>query len=132
MPSKKIRLQLYADENFPVGSVKFLKALGISIVHAYSKNYIQKSDLFHLKVSQSLNRILITRDRDFNYNWTTLKNHPGVILISPGNQTSDAINQVCSKSFKKITPNFISESLVRISNDKIIRNKKGQIKKIDI
>lgn len=102
MPSKKVRLQLYADENFPVGSVKYLKSLGISIIHAYSKGYIQKSDQFHLKVSKSVNRTLTTRDRDFNYNWTTLKNHPGVILISPGNQTSEAVNQVCQKSFKEL------------------------------
>lgn len=127
MPSKKIRLKLYADENFPVGSVKYLKSLGVSIIHAYDKNYIQKPDLFHLKVSKDLGRILITRDRDFTYNWTTLKDHPGVILISPGNQTSDAVNKVCKKSFKKLTPNFISESLVKITIDKITRNKSGQL-----
>lgn len=132
MPSKKVRLQLYADENFPLGSVKYLKSLGISIIHAYSKDYIQKSDLFHLKVSKSLNRVLITRDRDFNYNWTTLKDHPGVILISPGSQTSNAVNQICQKSFKKITPNFVSESLVRITMDKIWRNRDGRIEKFEI
>lgn len=130
MPSKKVRLQLYADENFPVGSIKYLKSLGISIIHAYSKGYIQKSDSFHLKVSKDLDRILITRDRDFNYNWTTLKNHPGVILISPGNQTSDAVNKVCNKSFKKITTNFVSESLVKITMNKIIRNKEGKKEEI--
>ena len=132
MPSKKVRLQLYADENFPVGSVKYLKSLGISIIHAYDKNYIQKSDLFHLKISKSLDRILITRDRDFQYNWTSLKDHPGVILISPGNQTSEAVNNVCNKSFKKVTPNFVSESLVRISTDKIIRNKNGLIEEVNV
>lgn len=132
MPSKKVRLQLYADENFPIGSVKYLKSIGISILHAYSKGYIQKSDLFHLKVSKDLERILITRDRDFNYNWTTLRDHPGVILISPGNQTSEAVNQVCRKSFKKITANFVSESLVRITIDKITRNKNDKIEEFNI
>lgn len=132
MPSKKVRLQLYADENFPVGSVKFLKSLGISIIHAYSKGYVRKSDQFHLKISNSLNRVLITRDRDFNYNWTTLRGHPGVILISPGNQTSEAVNQVCRKSFKKIAPNFVSESLVRVTIDKIIRNKNTKIEELNI
>ena len=132
MPSKKVRLQLYADENFPVGSVRYLKSLGISIIHAYSKGYIQKSDLFHLKISKDLGRTLITRDRDFNYNWTTLKDHPGVVLISPGSQTSDAVNQVCQKSFKKITQNFVSESLVRITNNKIWRNKNEKIEEFKI
>ncbi len=93
---------------------------------------IQKSDLFHLKVSSSLDRVLITRDRDFKYNWRTLEKHPGVILISPGNQTSEAINKVCEKSFKKLTPNFVSEALVRITNDKIVRNKDGVIKELNI
>lgn len=127
MPSKKIRLKLYADENFPLGSVKYLRSIGISIIHAYSKNYIQKSDLFHLKVSKTLSRILITRDRDFNYNWTTLKGHPGVILISPGSQTSDAVNKICNRVFKKITINFVAESLIRATIDKILRNKEGVI-----
>ncbi len=132
MPSRKIRLKLYADENFPIGSVRYLKSLGISIIHAYDKSYIQKPDLFHLKISRDLKRILITRDRDFKYNWTTLKDHPGVILISPGSQTSEAVNQVCRKSFKKITTHFVSESLIRISMDKIWRNKNGKIEEIRV
>lgn len=132
MPSKKIRLQLYADENFPVGSVTYLKSLGISIIHAYDLGHITRSDLFHLKVSRLLGRILITRDRDFNYNWTTLTGHPGVILISPGSQTSDAVNKVCQKAFKKITAHFVSEALVRVSTDKVFRNKKGKIEEFSI
>lgn len=129
MPSKKVRLQLYADENFPLGSVRYLKSLGISIIHAYSLKHIKKSDLFHLKFSKASGRILITRDRDFNYNWTSLKDHPGVILVSPGSQTSDAVNKVCQKSFQKISPRFTSEALIRISIDKIERNKQGKIEK---
>ena len=132
MPSKKVRLKLYADENFPIGSVKYLKSIGVSIIHAYDLNNITKSDLFHLKISKTLGRILITRDRDFKYNWTTLKEHPGVILISPGSQTSDAVNIVCKKSFKKLTSNFVAESLVRITIDKITRNKNEQLEEIDI
>lgn len=132
MPSSKIRLKLYADENFPLGSVKYLRSIGISIIHAYSKNYIQKSDLFHLKVSKTLNRTLITRDRDFRYNWSTLKRHPGVILISPGSQTSDSVNKICNKVFKKITVNFVAESLIRVTIDKIWRNKEGIIEEVNI
>lgn len=132
MPSRKIRLQLYADENFPVTSVRFLKSLGISIIHAYSKDNVQKSDLFHLKFSKSVGRILITLDRDFNYNWTTLKNHPGVILVRSGRQTPTAINAVCKKAFKKLTLNFVSESLVRITTDKIWRNKNKMIEEFNL
>ena len=132
MPSKKIRLLLYADENFPLSSVKYLRSLGVSIIHAYSKGYIQKSDLFHLKQSKLLNRILITRDRDFNYNWTTLKHHPGVIFISPGSQVANEVNVVCGRAFKKLTPHFVSESLVRITSTKILRNKNGVMEEITL
>ena len=132
MPSKKVRLRLYADENFPLSSVKHLKSLGISVIHAYSMNYIQKSDQFHLKVSKALERVLITRDRDFAYNWTTLRNHPGVILVSPGSQTADAVNKICSRAFKRITVNFVAESLIRVSTDKIIRNKNGIIDETNV
>lgn len=132
MPSRKIRLKLYADENFPLTSIKFLKSLGISVVHAYSLENIQKSDLYHLKVCKTMKRILITLDRDFGYNWTTLKNHPGVILVRSGNLTPASINTVCQKAFKRLTPHFVSESLVRITTDKIWRNKNGKIDKLDI
>ncbi len=132
MPSKKIRLRLYADENFPVTSAKYLKSLGVSIIHAYDRGNVQKSDLFHLKESKTLGRILITLDRDFNYNWTTLKNHPGVILVRSGSQTSTAINAICQKAFKKLTPNFVSQSLVRITNDKILRNKNDVIEEFEL
>lgn len=132
MPSKKVRLLLYADENFPLSSVKYLRSLGVSIIHAYSKKYIQKSDLFHLKQSKLLNRILITRDRDFNYNWTTLEQHPGVIFISPGSQIADNVNVICRRGFKKLTPHFVSESLIRITNTKILRNKNGVVEEINL
>jgi len=132
MLSRKIRLQLYADENFPLTSVTHLRSLGISIVHAYSMGYIQKSDQFHLKTSKKLGRTLITRDRDFSYNWSTLRDHPGVILVSPGSQVSAEVNKICTKAFKKLTPHFVSESLVRISIAKIERNKNGVIEKIDL
>ena len=132
MPSRKIRLQLYADENFPVTSVKYLKSLGVSIVHAYAMGNVRKSDLFHLKASKTLGRILITLDRDFNYNWTTLQNHPGVILVRSGSQTSAAINAICQKAFKKLTPHFVSQSLVRITTDKIWRNKNKVIEEFNL
>ena len=132
MPSKKVRLQLYADENFPLTSVKHFRSLGISIVHCYSMNYVQKPDKFHLKKSKSLKRILITRDRDFTYNWSTLKGHPGVILVSSSNQTANSINNVCDKAFPKLTPQFISESLVKISLAKITRNKNEKIERLKI
>ncbi len=132
MPSRKIRLQLYADENFPVSSVKYLKSIGVSIIHAYSFGNVRKSDRFHLKFSAYKQRILITLDRDFAYNWTTLRNHPGVILISSGRQIPDAINKICAKGFQKLTPHFVSGSLVRITSDKILRNKGGKIEKINL
>lgn len=52
MPSKKPKLQFYADECFPVPVVTYLKSLGYSIIHAYDKNFIQKSDRFHLTISK--------------------------------------------------------------------------------
>ena len=132
MPSKKIRLKLYADENFPLTSVKFLKSLGVSVVHAYSLGNIRKSDLYHLKICKMMSRTLITLDRDFNYNWTTLKNHPGVILVRSGNLTPVSIDMVCQKAFNKLTPHFVSESLVRITAVKIWRNKNKRIEEFNL
>lgn len=123
MPSRKIRLQLYADECFPVPTVVYLRSKGVSIVHASSFNYLNKSDKFHLKVSKNLGKILITLDRDFTFNWKDVKSHPGVILISTGSRGYQAINDICYKGLTRITLNFTKDSLLRITKTKVIKLK---------
>jgi len=89
MPSKKLRIRLYADENIPIPSATYLKSKGISVIHAYDKNFVEKSDLFHLKQSKNLGRILISLDKDF----------------------------------KNISGEFVKESLIKATIDKIIKEK---------
>lgn len=126
MPSKKPRMQLYADECFPVTTVTYLKSLGISIVHAYEKNFIEKSDRFHLEASKKLKRLLITLDRDFNeYEQAVLKGCPGVIIISVGSATPPHVNLVAQKVIKQISAEFARESLIKVTMSKIIKIKEG-------
>lgn len=128
MPSKKSRLQFYADECFPVPAVTYLKSLGYSIIHAYDKNFIQKSDQFHLLTSKRLERILITLDRDFNsYETADLKDYPGVIIISAGSTTPLHIITVCRKLLKFISRDLVKGSLIKITVDKLIKIKNGEI-----
>ncbi len=128
MPSKKSRLQLYADECFPVTSVTFLKSLGFSINHAFDLKLIQKSDRVHLQESKKLKRVLITLDRDFlYYNKINLDMHPGVIVISTGSNTPGHINCICEKALKQIDPHYCQNSLVKITFNKITRSKLGKI-----
>ena len=128
MPSKKSRIQLYADECFPIPTVTYLRSFGYSITHAFDKNYIQKSDRFHLLVSKKLNRILITLDRDFiYYKQTSLRDYPGVIVISVGSVTPLNINKVCRKLFKNISRDLAKGSLIKVTIDKLIKIKDGKI-----
>ncbi|MBI2020414.1 DUF5615 family PIN-like protein [Candidatus Daviesbacteria bacterium] len=128
MPSKKSKLQLYADECFPVPAVTYLKSLGYSIIHSYDKNFIQKSDQFHLLTSKKLGRILITLDRDFNdYETADLKGYPGVIIISAGSTTPLHIIKVCKKVLKFISQDLAKESLIKVTIDKLIKIKNGEI-----
>lgn len=127
MPSKKVKLQLYADECFPVPAVTYLKSLGYSIIHAYDKNFIQKSDLFHLLTSKKLGRVLITLDRDFNsYETADLKSYPGVIIISAGSTTPLHIIKVCRKILGFVSHDLTKESLIKVTIDKLIKIKKGE------
>lgn len=127
MPSKRSRFQLYADECFPIPSVTYLRSLGYSIVHAFDKNYIQKSDRFHLLLSKKLNRILMTLDRDFlYYEQTSLKEHPGVIVVSVGSATPFNINKVCKKLFRNISKGLAKEALIKATIDKIVKIKDGK------
>lgn len=128
MPSKKPKVQLYADECFPVPVVTYLKSLGYSVIHAYDKNFIQKSDRFHLLTSRKLDRILITLDRDFNeYEQSSLKGFPGVIVISVGSATPISITKVCQKILKLVNKDLIKDSLIKVTIDKLIKIKEGKI-----
>ncbi len=133
MPSKKSHIQLYADECFPVPSAIYLRSLGYSIVHAFDKKLIRKKDRIHLAEAKKLNRVVITVDRDFlYYNEINLNKHPGVIVVSVGSTTPIHINKVCLKLFKNISPDFVKNSLVKASIDKIVKTKNGKtvLKKI--
>lgn len=126
MPSRKSHIQLYADECFPIPTTTHLKSLGYSIVHAYDRNFVGKSDKLHLTVSKKLKRVLITLDRDFiYYNKANLKSFPGVIVISVGSTTPPHINKVCEKLLKNISNDFIKNSLVKVTMTKIIKLKEG-------
>lgn len=128
MPSKKSRIQLYADECFPVTSVTFLKSLGYSIIHAYDLKLISKSDKYHLKQSQKLSRTLVTVDRDFlYYKQASLINHPGVIVITSGSVSPRNINLICQKFLPKLSSGSVSKSLTIISSSKITKSKRDSL-----
>lgn len=128
MPSKKPKLQLYADECFPVPAVTYLKSLGYSIIHAYDKNFIQRNDQFHLLTSKKLGRVLITLDRDFNsYETADLKSFPGVVIISAGSTTPLHIIKACTKILKIISQDLVKESLIKVTINKLIKLKAGEI-----
>ena len=128
MPSKKSRIQLYADECFPVTAVMELKSLGYSIVHAFDRKLVAKPDRVHLKESKKLKRALITLDRDFiYYEQVSLNDHPGVIVISAGSTTPKNINKICKKLLAIINKDSVKDSLLKVTSSKIIKMKKGKI-----
>lgn len=128
MPSKKSRLRLYADENIPVPCVTFLKAKGISIRHAFDYKYIEVPDKEHLQKSKTLERILVSLDKDVKkFKGITIKDHPGVILLTTGNITPVHLNTLFDKVIKHLTPAFAKDSLIRITTDKIVREKDGEV-----
>ena len=128
MSSKKSRLSLYADECIPIPSVTYLKKKGISIIHAYDINFLEQSDNLQFKKSKQLKRILISLDKDFKrFKDLSLKDHPGIILLSTGDITSDNINKILNKTLKHLTENYVKESLIRATIDKIIRDKNGVV-----
>src|SRR3989344_3738850 len=107
MLSKKIRLRLYADENFHISSVTYLKSLGISIIHAYDLKLINVSDKIHIAQATKLKRTIITLDRDFlYYSDLTLRSSFGAIVIATGNATPLHINTVCKKALAYISPRW--------------------------
>lgn len=128
MSSKKSRLRIYADECIPVTSTTYLKQKGVSVIHAYDINFIQKPDSTHFKKSRELKRVLLSFDRDFKkFKHFSHSNHPGMILISTGYTTPEHINKILDKTLKHITESFMKNSLIIVTIDKIIREKAGVI-----
>lgn len=128
MPSRKSHIQLYADECFPVSSVTYLKSLGYSIIHAYDKKLIRKTDQIHLKMAKNLRRVLITLDRDFlYYTQVSLDKHPGVIVISPTSSTPQNVNKLCKKLLAGVSKDFIKDSLIKATNTKLIKVRKNKV-----
>ena len=126
MAFKKPRLQLYADECFPLPSVNHLKSQGVSIIHAVNKNLTGKSDLEHLKESKRSGRVLITLDRDMMvYKRSSLKDCPGVIVVSAGSAVYQNVNVICDRALKKISTVYAKEALVIVTKAKIIRYRDG-------
>lgn len=133
MSSKKSRLRLYADENIPIPSVTYLKKKGISIVHAFDFKYIEKPDKEHLRKSKSLNRVLISLDKDVKkFQGITINDHPGVILLESGDVTSPHLNLLLDKVIKHVSPAFVKDSLIRVTIDMLTQEKNGEILKKDI
>ncbi len=130
MSSKKIRLQLYADENFPVTSSTYLKSQGISVIHAYDRKLINKNDQIHIKEAKKFKRVLITIDRDFlYYSSITTKSSFGAIVISTGNATPEHINAICKKALPHISKNSAKGSFIKITMDHITFDKDNKITK---
>lgn len=127
MPSKT-KLQFYADECFPITSVKFLKSLGYSIIHAYDLKFTGKSDYFHLAKAKKLNLILITLDRDFiYYEQANLNTHPGVLIIQVGSAVPYQISKVCTKVLKHLSKELLKNAVIKVSNKKIVKIKDNKI-----
>lgn len=128
MPSKKSDLHLYADENFPLRSVNDLKSQGISITHAHDQKMLGKSDLAHLKLSKKLKRTLITLDRDFlYYRKSSTSNRFGIIVIAHTSAVPKNITEICMKILKHINREFVKDSIVTATRDKITKEKNGRI-----
>ena len=126
MPSKKIRLRLYADENFPVSSATFLKSIGVSLVHAFDLKLVNKGDKTHINKAKKLQRTIITIDRDFlYYSAITTRDSFGAIVISTGNATPDHINLICQKTLHKISEDSIKGAFAKVTIEKItiVKNK---------
>lgn len=124
MPSKKSDLQLYADECFPLTTVIFLRSLGYSIKHASEYNFLNRSDIAHLKFAKNKKQTLISLDRDFlGYTKARAKDTMGIIVISSGSNAPKHINRICQKQLSKIKKNYVESSLILITLDKITKNK---------
>ncbi len=130
MPSKKPKLHFYADECIPLQSITYLREKGINAIDVYSRNLQNKSDHFQFRYSKKIEKIFLSLDKDVQkFEESSLKDHPGVILIKVSIVSPKTVNQIADKILKHLTEDFVKSSVVRISNHLILREKDGKITK---
>lgn len=128
MPSKKPKLHFYADECIPLQSVTYLREKGINTIDVYSRNLQNKSDHYQFRYSKKIKKIFLSLDKDVRkFEESSLKDHPGVVLIKVSLVSPKTVNQIVDKILKYLTEDFVKGSVVRISNDMIIREKGGLV-----
>ena len=79
-------MRFYLDEHIELATVEFLRLRRHNVFHAVlDGGHMRRGDNFHFAEARHQNRILVTRDRDFDNNREfPLRNHPGVIIVEPG------------------------------------------------
>lgn len=121
--SKKPRF--YADENFFLESVKFLKSKGFNIVHAVEDlDYAGRDDKFHFDQADQNQRIFLTLDPDFlsNTSFPLRKTAGVIIIVVPPKITDSKINAVLTKLillFRQSGQVFFKHKKVRATSTQI-------------
>lgn len=123
MVSYRHKFRFYLDENFPVPTGKFLRALGHTVLEGLK--ILKKpglSDSRHLSEATKREAILLSFDRDFwvdpKHRGKIAKSH-GIILISATDTKSKTSEKIMKKLLKVLTKNQIKGKICCVSVDKI-------------
>lgn len=126
--SKKSKLHFYLDECMPVQCAIYLRSKGINVVHVSEIKAIAKTDNFHLKNSKKLKKTIVSLDTDFkDFTDISHDNHPGIILLSTGDISYVNLNKILDKVLKDVSPDYVKESVLRVSIRKITKQKGDRI-----
>ena len=98
------KIKLYADENIPLGTTRFLKKKFNTKHAVIDYSFSGRPDSFHYQESFSQNRILLTADQDFldNRKFPLRKTKGVIILVVPAPITHRKLNDLLKKLFPYI------------------------------
>ncbi|OGM30199.1 hypothetical protein A2630_03170 [Candidatus Woesebacteria bacterium RIFCSPHIGHO2_01_FULL_44_10] len=60
-----------------------------------------------------------------------MDNHPGAIVVSTGFVTPENVNRILRKALPVLTQNYVKNSFIKITSNKITRIKGGKLIQMD-
>lgn len=114
-------MNVIVDAQLPVRLCEFLTSKGVNVVHTSQLPLKNKtSDTEIVRIAQSQNRIVITKDSDFWDNYILTGQPEKLLIVSTGNIGNSALIQIFERNLETIQTLFTYNNVVEINADEIM------------
>ncbi len=111
-------MKLFLDQDVYAITIRFLQSLNHDILTATASGNARTSDIDLLRLAQSQNRILITRDRDFGSLVFLSKVGSGVIYLRMSATNQEAVHDELAQVLQIYTEEELKNAFVVVETER--------------